>query len=355
MAKITLTYYTMTVFETLDKKHSYPVVIGDIVDKYGNDFSNIAKKYFYNCALSYQNDTKKENLFRAELFNLNNHYYDGLFYFKSITGIVKSGNYGIEGELVDSANTAMRRPINSTEAPVLPFGFGIFYNPERDSAILVLQSVGRNGITAQMKTRLDNMVAEVNPNYTVQIINVAPTRMIMQLFNDDKVKSIKYEVYAPNNTIAVEDRLGQTTTLTTSSKTTIIKRPVINNVEFWIKLFTNRTKLSTLTGLANGEEELENISVEFNNKTLNYNAYTNTKVSEDISEHFKDEPNVVPERLFNIMIENVLPYLTEAQIIERLPVDNVNIDKRLEYTFYNELNEETKEEKVIERDFAVIV
>lgn len=81
-------------------------------------------------------------------------------------------------------------------------------------------------------------------------------------------------------------------------------------------MFTKRRSLSKIAGLSD-DETITNISINFGDKSINYNAYFNTRITEDITKEFKDEP-FSSLRLYNIMDLNVMEYLYLSNIIQRI-------------------------------------
>ncbi len=319
MATISLSFYTIQIIDTATN----PPTTKLLTDLSGRTLTEAMYTHFLATAHDYQNDKSKERLFRTISFNVNNHMYNSDLYFSSVSATVKTGNYGSEAELIDSEDTSIQRHINATEAPILPFCFAVYYNPLKDTALLVTQSISRNSISSVIKEHLSNMVQLLCPTFKIIIKNVIPHELLKQLLNNEKIKSIKIETYK-NANYTIEDNLGSQTNIKTDKKFTVFKTPHISDKSFLFDLFSKHNKISKIDGLTSDDETIENISIEFNHKTLNYNAYTSTKVSENITHLIDDPTTISPNKIYTIMDEKALSYLKSAGIIQE--IQNCNYD-----------------------------
>ncbi|MCM1024425.1 MAG: hypothetical protein NC395_10260 [Prevotella sp.] len=310
MAKYSLSFYTFRIIDT--KNHQQAITLGKIN---GEDLEVLLYDYFIKTASKYINNSKDEQLFRTVNFDANIYNYKDTFYYKSITAFIKTGEYGNEEEIVDYEKQKVTKTLSPNEAPVKPFGFAIYFHPDKDTAILVTQSLGGKGISAQIKKLLKSFVTEISSTYSAEIKNVIPNELLQQLLDNSEIKKICIETYKETD-FALEDELGEKTTLRTSKNTTVYSKPLISNKKFFFDVFTKRRNLSKIAGLSN-DETITNISINFGNKSINYNAYFNTKITEDITKEFKDEP-FGALKLYNIMDLNVLEYLYLSNIIQRI-------------------------------------
>jgi len=313
MAKVSLTYYTFRISDknNIDKITKMPIYLslGNILGKGLDDY---LYDYFLSTAKKYINDTKDERLFRTTLFNVNEYSVDEELYYKSVTAMTKTGEYGNEAEIVDSEDTSKTKKMSSSEAPVMPFGFAIYYNPKKDTAILITQSLGRNGISGVVKKHLSDMVKSINADLIAEIKNVIPHDLLKKLLEREEIKSISIETYNEKDYDFV-DEYGSRTTLQTSQKVSVFKKPLISNKNFLYDIFVKSRKISKINGLTSDNEKIDNLIVKFANKTLNYNAFYSTRITEDISEHFKEENSIIPVKLFEVMDENVIEYLNTTK------------------------------------------
>lgn len=162
------------------------------------------------------------------------------------------------------------------------------------------------------------MVQQLCPTYKVNIKNVIPHELLRQLLASEKIKSIKVETYK-NANYTIEDDLGSQTGIQTAKTFTVFSKPILTNKNFIFDLFSRHNKITKIAGLTNDDEVIENLSIEFDHKTLSYNAYTSTKVSENITHLIDDPTNVAPYKLYPIMNEKAFTYLKSANIIKEIP------------------------------------
>lgn len=324
MATISLSFYTIQIIDMATN----PPTTKLLTDLSGQTLTEAMYTHFLETARDYQNDKTKERLFRTVSFNVNDHMHSSDLYFSSVSATVKTGNYGSEAELIDSEDTSKQKQINATEAPILPFCFAVYYNPLKDTALLVTQSISRNSISSVIKEHLVNMVQLLCPTFKIIIKNVIPHELLKQLLNHEKIKSIKIETYK-NKDYTIEDHLGSQTKIITDKKYTVFKTPHISDKSFLFDLFSKHNKISRIDGLTSDDETIENMLIEFNHKTLNYNAYTSTKVSENITHLIDDPTKSSPHKIYTIMDEKAFPYLISAGIIQEIENCNYeNIDKK---------------------------
>lgn len=280
----------------------------------GKTLNKIMKNYFKITAENYQNDKTNERLFRTVSYNEYVHKYKNEVLFNSIAITVKTGNYGIEAELIDSENTTIITNITASQAPVLPFSFSIYYNPMKDLAILVTQSISRNSITNVIKEHLSEMLKQLNPAFKLELKNVTPNKLLKRLLESDKIKNIRIETFK-NKFYSIEDDLGSRTDIATAKTYTVFNKPDIKNKIFFYDLFTKHNKIKNIVGLTSEEETIGNISIEFGNKTLSYDTYFSTRVSENITDLIENTAHVKPSELYPIMNERAFEYLKSASII----------------------------------------
>lgn len=343
MAKVSLAYYT---FRILDSKKINKITKNPTYIPLGNILGKSLEKYLYDyfilTAKKYVNDKENERLFRTIRLNVDEHSVNNELYYKSVTAIVKTGEYGVEAEIVDSEDTSKTTKMSQSEAPVMPFGFALYFNPEKDTAILITQSLGRNGITSVIKNHLSTMVKSIDPQLCSEVKNVIPHNLLKKLLERDEIKSISIETYKQGN-YDLLDEYGEAATLQTSRRVSTFKKPLISNKNFLYDIFVRQRKISKVAGLTSDDETIDNLVVSFSNKTLNYNAYYSTRITEDISKVFKDEDGVPPLKLFETMDENVRDYLYATQIV--IPINNCEIIKDTTAFFFVD----SEKDDVIER------
>ncbi len=193
MAKYSLSFYT---FRIIDNNNQEAIPLGEIN---GENLEILLYDYFVKTASKYINNSKDERLFRTVNFDANVYNYKEALYYKSITAFIKSGEYGNEEEIVDYEQQKVTKTLNPNEAPVKPFGFALYFNPKKDTAILVTQSLSGKGISAQIKNLLKSFVTKLNSVYFADIKNVIPHKLLQQLLDNKEIKKICIETYKETN------------------------------------------------------------------------------------------------------------------------------------------------------------
>lgn len=330
MAKYSLSFYTFRIIDNNQKAIS----LSNIAEK---SIENLLYDYFIKTAVKY--DENGEHIFRTVNFDINVYNYKNDFYYNSITAFVKTGEYGNEEEIVDYKEQKVTKTLNSNEAPVKPFGFAIYFHPDKDTAILVTQSLSGKGISTQIKELLRKFTSEINNSYFAEIKNIIPHQLLQQLLDSKEIKKICIETYKETS-VALEDELGEKTTLQTSKNTAVYSKPLISNKKFFLDIFTQRRKLSTISGLST-DETITNISIDFGGKSINYNTYFSTRITEDITKEFKEEP-FGSLKLYNVMDLSVMEYLYLSNIIQRIN-NYIPLRERLKSFWVNEETWEVNE------------
>lgn len=346
MASISLSFYLLKINDISTDSLQAQV----FTNLSGKTINELLRNYFRATADDYQNDSANERLFRTISYNEYVHKYNSDVLFNSVAITVKTGNYGIEAELIDSEDTSHKTNIKASQAPVLSFSFSIYYNPMKDLAILVTQSISRNSITNVIKKHLSNMLKQVCPSYKLELKSVTPDKLLKKLLENEDIKNIKIETYK-DKFYSIEDDLGSKTNITPAKTYTVFNKPNIEDKGFLYNLFTKHNKVKNIIGLTSDEATIGDISIEFGSKTLRYDAYFNTRVTESITDLFEDPAHVKTSELYPIMNERAFEYLKSTSIIKDIQGCNYeNVDTELLYCF-----EVKEDDTIMERDFNAFI
>lgn len=192
----------------------------------GQSLINIISEYVHEMMNTYSADTESETVFKFEDISeekVNNESCQEKY--TIIYGRVKTGEYGIESELVDyqTGNVSHNRTLN--EADVMPFGFCIAVPAgEVDNAIIILQSVGIYGMKTMLHKKMTECIKNVNNELKFEMGTIVPKVYLDRFFDHGVLKKIRLISY----TIPDDDseRYGINRGVKETSKEIIIRKPV---------------------------------------------------------------------------------------------------------------------------------
>ena len=152
MKKIGLTIYALNVFHTgkyhVEKKHGHLTFI-DMLSAFSKqnakqfDIDNHAENIF------------KVNSFEAECVKDE----DGHIIFNAFTGVVKTGEYGTEAELIHTKTRRLTHKKTVEEAEVIPFAFYLALSPIKpERGVLIFQTEGRSSMKSAFEHRMKRFV-----------------------------------------------------------------------------------------------------------------------------------------------------------------------------------------------------
>lgn len=122
---------------------------------------------------------------------------DGQKRYEILYGRVKTGEYGIESELVDvqTGDVTNRTP---NQADMMPFGFCIAVPlGEINSAVIILQTMGVYGMKMSLQYHLQKCFTDLSPDLRLLFRPIAPKEYIDRYFNNgvlNKIRMIRYEI-----------------------------------------------------------------------------------------------------------------------------------------------------------------
>lgn len=121
---------------------------------------------------------------------------DGREVFTILYVRVKTGEYGIETEIVDTTTGRVSHNRTPQEADVMPFGFAICIPAgEVDNGILILQSSGRNGIKLVLNKQINKIIKQINGDYRFEMNIVVPRVVLNRFFEQGTLKAIHFVRY----------------------------------------------------------------------------------------------------------------------------------------------------------------
>lgn len=281
MKKIGLSLYGFHI-EDFDSKET------SLENLRGYNFVEIIKQFSSQYKENtYDTDMKSENIFT--IISTNNKVKTnarGQVVYNFISGRVKTGDFGIVSELVDTTNGEIKKR-NIQDAEVLPFSFGFLYaGGNVNYGIVAFQTEGRYGMKTNFIKRLKTFL---NDNYTgikLETRPIVPIQFVNNIMNKGilrKIKLLKYETPADTN-----QRLG-------ANEGVIIKEE---------RIFSNlvgviERKRAAIIGFITGKNNIREIinlddfnydelRMEFNvggrSKTLNFSNLDRIVITIDVEE-----------------------------------------------------------------------
>ena len=254
----------------------------------GKSYIDLVEKYIMDNIMLYTKDSSKDTLFQFEhvekeyVKNEANQVRDGILF-----GRVKTGEYGIESELVN-VNTGQVTNRSKEQADMLPFGFCIAIPSGRvDTGIIILQTSGIYGMKLSLHRHLQKCLTDYNPELNLQLKSIAPKTYIERYFNAGtlkKIRLLRYEIPEDES-----EKIGINYGVKQTKEERIIHRPVgflqrkKKELEEWFAGQRSYTNLIEIDGF-----EYDDIKLEFalgnGNKTLNLREISSVVVSEDITD-----------------------------------------------------------------------
>ena len=156
--KISLVIYGLSVLNSKNERVYLDKVINE------KSLLSIVEDYINRNILQYSRDTSKETLFQFEKVEIeiekNSEDQEAC---RFLYGRVKTGEYGIESELVD-VQTGIITNKTSSQADMMPFGFCIAVPSGKvNSAIIILQTMGIYGMKVSLQRHLEKCLADQSP------------------------------------------------------------------------------------------------------------------------------------------------------------------------------------------------
>ncbi len=361
MAKIGLSFYSVRVLAPIkDKaKDEYEFIGLDNIN--GKNITDCIYDFLLVKAKEYQKDSEKEKIYRPYQIETYDHFVGEDYYFSSIYGIVKSGDYGVEVEIVDSDTSEKVFNQKKEQAGVLPFGFALYFTEGVSTGILVTQSFGSKGMSNHFKNIIENSVEKFCDKFKVKIQNVFPDKYFKRLMEKEQIKDICLETYRKAKPDDKDNTTNNMDLIDYSTKEIKYRNPLLKDKDKLYNIFTKRHSLSEIQGLTNEDEEIKNLKINFVvngvSKTVNYDTYFNLRISENITDEVsinKDTGHPYSVSLFELMDTYVNMYLINMKIIEAADKNKkcTKIWKRHSHIKINDKNEEEVIDKNNERDIV---
>lgn len=279
--KIGLSIYGLGVLKDDNKAELHNILDGkgliDIVQEFA--LENMKKP---------SNDTGRESIFYFDQVEKEEIYSeDGKKEFTILQGRVKTGEYGIESELLDITDGSVYER-SATQADLLPFGFCIAVaEGEITRGIILLQTIGNFGMKMALQGKIQECFDSLHINCGVLWGQILPKAYIDKFFkrgNLQKIRMIRYEI--PED---ISNRIGINYGVKQTREERVICRPVgflerkRKEISEWMVGQRSCTNIIEIDDF-----EYDDLKLEFKlgrtNKVISLRDTTSLKVNEDISD-----------------------------------------------------------------------
>lgn len=173
----------------------------------GHDFVEIINEFADQYDNLYDKDEKSENIFTIISTESDKRENErGQIIYNFVSGKVKTGDFGIVSELIDTTNGRVKNR-NREDAEVLPFSFGFMYSGGNvDHGVIVFQTEGRYGMKTNFINRFKIFLREHYSGVQFTIAPMIPVQFVSTILNKGSLKKLRFLRYvAPADT---NQRLG---------------------------------------------------------------------------------------------------------------------------------------------------
>lgn len=242
--------------------------------------------------------------------------------YRILYGRIKTGEYGIESELVDKDTGDVTHNRTANEAERMPFGFCIAIPVGRvDNGIILVQSIGALGVKGVLHKNLQACVKNIDNKLRLTMGTIVPLTYIDRFFNNaklQKIRMIRYEI--PHN---VSDMYGINYGVQQTFEERTIFRPIgfierkRREIDEWIRGQRSFTQVIEVEDFQYDDLKLE-FKLGRTNKTFSLKNIDKLIVTEDVTDNV-DTVGGHPtyDSLNNVMKTTAEEYLIEKGLIER--------------------------------------
>lgn len=312
--KVNLLIYGLSVIDGQNKR----VLLNDVQD--GKSLICCLEEYVNSRIKKYSADASRDTLFQFEQVSSETIRNDaGQDEYIVLYGRVKTGEYGIESELVDVDTKAVTKR-TSKQADMMPFGFCIAIPAgDVDSGVIVLQTMGVYGMKLSLQRQMEKCIADLNPNLQLLFRRIAPKEYIDRFFEHgvlNKIRMIRYEIPEDES-----EKIGINYGVRQTKEERIIHKPIgfrerkKKEIQEWFAGQRSYTEIIEIEGFEYDDLKLE-FSLGEGDKTLNLRELNNIVVNEDItSKVMQAGGHPIYEKLKPIMRDTAKKYLMSMGIL----------------------------------------
>lgn len=205
MNKIGLAVYGLEIYQTRRKKKGLNTVNSRV------DFLDIMDLFLHNSQQQFDTDNYTETVFKVERIERDEIYNEnGQKMYSFISGVVKTGEYGTESELVNRKTKKVTHNKTIDEAEVMPFAFYVAI-PQGNTkkGIIIFQTEGRYGMKGSFEKRLKKYMQNLYPDLSFTMGTIAPVEYIERYLRDGFLKEIKMIKYGIPNDVSERNGISK--------------------------------------------------------------------------------------------------------------------------------------------------
>lgn len=233
------------------------------------------------------NDPGKESIFYFDQITKEEIYAeDSKKEYTILYGRVKTGEYGIESELLD-VNDGSVYERSTSQADLLPFGFCIAVaEGDVNRSIIILQTIGNLGMKMSLQRELQDCFDKLKLNYGVLWGQVLPKAYIDKFFRNgvlQKIRMVRYEI--PED---ISNRIGINYGVKQTREERIICKPIgflerkKKEISEWMAGQRSCTNIIEIEDFHYDDLKLE-FKLGRTNKVISLKDTTGLRVNEDIT------------------------------------------------------------------------
>lgn len=130
---------------------------------------------------------------------------------RTITGIIETGEYGFESELIDVGRRRLSHRRTTTEAEMLPFYFLIDIPESADEGIMILERFKQFGIRGSLSADFKEHLAGTCPEAKLFVHPLVPENLVKQYLQDGRIIKISFVTFRiPTDITDAYDTRGHT-------------------------------------------------------------------------------------------------------------------------------------------------
>lgn len=322
MGRIGISVYALHVYD----KNGQPLELHNIVN--GKGIIDLTKELILQNINSYVDVDEKESIFKFvdwEVHNINTSDENELY--SLLYGRLKTGEYGVESEIVNKNTGKVTHRVSTDEAKVLPFDFCISVGSGTGEdgnhrGVVILQTNGVYGIKTVFENRLKQYIQSIDHTLVLNFGMIYPKTYLNNFIKNGKLKKIElYKYDIPNDTA---NRVGMNNGSKRSKQILTIVNPIgfLQRKAIQLKECIDGQRLySSIIEIP--DFDYDDLKLEFslgnNTKKFSLKNLDKVVISNDITESvILNGGNPVKDSIIPILFDTSTEYLTEMGLLEEV-------------------------------------
>lgn len=114
---------------------------------------------------------------------------------RMISGVIESGEYGIEGRIVNRKTKQTAYQKKADDIDIKPFYFLIHAPKEHTTGMLILQRIGHYGINGILTRTINDLFKKKYSDYIIKFAPFLSKKLAKELINKDSIREIRLRRY----------------------------------------------------------------------------------------------------------------------------------------------------------------